>query len=195
MPAERKRLPPLMKLALEMGPLVTFFIANAKAGIFTATAVFMVAMAISLIVTWLMVRRLPTMPLVSGAMVLVFGSLTLVLHDDLFIKVKPTIQNALFGGALLLGLALGKNLLDIAFDGVFRLTAVGWRLLTVRWALFFFVLAGLNEIVWRFFPEKTWVDFKVWGVMPITLVFAMAQVPLLTRHALPEGAEPAEEHL
>jgi intracellular septation protein len=129
------------------------------------------------------------MPLVSGVVVLVFGGLTLFFADDLFIKLKPTIVNALFGTVLLGGLALGRPLLPYVLDSVFQLTDEGWRKLTFRWGVFFFFLAALNEVVWRFFSTDFWVAFKVWGVMPITIAFAMAQVGLLNRHAL----EPANE--
>lgn len=183
---ETRHLHPLAKLVLELGPLVVFFVMNTRAGLFVATAWFMAAMAISLVVMWLLARRLPIMPLVSGAMVLIFGTLTLVLADELFIKMKPTIANVMFGTALLAGLAMGKNLLDIVFDGVFRLTAEGWRKLTIRWGVFFFVLAILNEVVWRGFSTDFWVAFKVWGVMPLTIAFSIAQIGLLTRHALPD---------
>jgi intracellular septation protein len=135
---------------------------------------------------WLLVRRVPVMPLVSAALVLVFGSLTLALHDDVFIKLKPTVVNLFFAAALLAGLAMGRNLLDLVFDGMFRLTPEGWRVLTLRWAGFFVALALLNEILWRNTSTDTWVAFKVWGVMPLTVLFALAQAPLLTRHAAPE---------
>lgn len=184
----RAELNPLVKLVLELGPLVLFFLVNGRAGLFVATAWFMAAMVISIVVMWLLVRRLPIMPLVSCGMVLVFGGLTLVLNDELFIKLKPTIVNLVFASALLGGLAIGRNLLDTVFDGVFRLTPEGWRVLTLRWAFFFVFLALLNEVVWRGFSTDTWVAFKVWGVMPITFLFAMAQFGLISRHSLPEDA-------
>jgi intracellular septation protein len=195
-----------LKLVLEMGPLMAFFLANNRpqlfrpllagalpdalvngpqSGIFIATAVFMVAMVISLVLTRTLMGKLPIMPLVSGAVVLVFGGLTLWLQDDLFIKLKPTIVNTLFGAVLLGGLALGRPLLPFVLDSVFRLTDEGWRVLTLRWGLFFLFLAALNEVVWRLFSTDFWVAFKVWGVMPITIVFAMAQIGVLQRHELP----------
>jgi intracellular septation protein len=128
------------------------------------------------------------MPLVSGLVILVFGGLTIVLRDELFIKLKPTIVNGLFATVLLGGLALGKPLLGYVFGAVFQLTDEGWRKLTLRWGLFFVCLALLNEVVWRTLSTDAWVTFKVFGIMPLTLVFALAQLPLLTRHALPEGA-------
>lgn len=193
----------ITKLLLEMGPLLLFFAANSKpdwfrpivgavfgaglvegekAPIFIATAVFMVGMLASLAATWALYRRLPIMPLVSGAVVLVFGGLTLALHNDLFIKLKPTIVNTLFGTVLLGGLAFGRPLLPYVLDSVFQLDAEGWKKLTFRWGVFFFVLAAINEVVWRTQSTDFWVAFKVWGVMPLTMIFALAQTPMMMRH-------------
>ena len=193
---------PLLKLVLELGPLMVFFFANARG-------------------EWLIERvpgarqsrradlrgdgavhgrhgdradaprgcilhTLPIMPLVSGVVVLVFGALTLWLQDDVFIKMKPTIVNTLFGAVLLGGLVFGKSLLGYVFDSAFHLDAEGWRKLTLRWGLFFLFLAVVNEVVWRSFPTDTWVAFKVWGIMPITLVFTLSQMPLIMRHSLDE---------
>ncbi|MGN6143915.1 MAG: septation protein A [Mesorhizobium sp.] len=204
-PQKRKEaLNPLLKLVLELGPLMVFFFANARgewlAGkfpalaelgepIFIATGLFMAATVISLAVSWLLVRRLPVMPLVSGIVVLIFGALTLYLHNDVFIKMKPTIINSLFGAALLGGLAFGKSLLGYVFDEAFRLDAEGWRKLTLRWGLFFFFLAIVNEVVWRNFSTDFWVAFKVWATMPITILFTVSQMPLIMRHSLEEQAK------
>jgi intracellular septation protein len=186
-----KALNPVLKLALELGPLVLFFFANAYADrfgvaedrrIFAATAIFIVATLIALAVHYALVKKLPIMPLVSGVVVVVFGGLTLWLDNDTFIKLKPTIVNTLFGVVLLAGLAFRKPLLALVLDSVFDLTDEGWRKLTFRWALFFFVLAGLNEIVWRTQTTDVWVSFKVFGIMPLTIAFAVAQTPLLMRH-------------
>ena len=202
-PSEAKaaEMNPLVKFALELGPLVVFFFANARGQwlvakipalgafggpIFVATALFMAATATALLVSWLMTRTLPIMPVVSGLVVLVFGTLTLYLHDDVFIKMKPTIINLLFGGILLGGLAFGKSLLGYIFDSAFHLTPEGWRKLTLRWGVFFLFLAVLNEVVWRNFSTDTWVAFKVWGTMPITILFTLSQMPLVMKHTVEE---------
>ena len=184
----KKQLNPWLKFALELGPLVVFFVTNTRAGLFYGTGAFMVATAVSLLVSWVLIRRIPIMPLVTGVVVLIFGGLTLYLQDELFIKLKPTIVNTLFGAVLLGGLAFGKSLLAVVFEAAFNLTDEGWKKLTFRWALFFFVLAIVNEIVWRNFSTDFWVAFKVWGIMPLTFVFALTQVPLLTRYEAKDGA-------
>ncbi|MGI6856005.1 septation protein A [Mesorhizobium sp. 1B3] len=198
---KKKEINPLLKLALELGPLLVFFFANTRGEaliarfpalgefggpIFLATGLFMVATGIALAASWLLTRTLPLMPLVSGVVVFVFGALTLWLQDDVFIKMKPTIVNTLFGAVLLGGLVFGKSLLGYVFDSAFRLDAEGWKKLTFRWGLFFLFLAVVNEIVWRTFSTDAWVAFKVWGIMPITLVFTFSQMPLIMRHSLDE---------
>ena len=176
--------PQLIKLALELGPLLVFFFVNARLDIFAATAWFMGAMVLSLALSWLLLKKVAVMPLVTGAVVLVFGTLTLLLQDDTFIKMKPTIVNSLFGITLLGGLLFGQSLLKYVFGEVYKLKPEGWRKLTINWGLFFAFLAISNEVVWRMFDTDTWVAFKVWGIMPITVVFSMLQLPLLTRYAL-----------
>src|SRR5262245_5960655 len=173
---------PALKLALDVGPLVLFFVGNARFGIFAATAIFMVAILAALAISYALTRRLPVMALVSAVIVTVFGGLTLVLHDETFIKVKPTIIYALFGATLLFGLLTRKPLLEMVFDSVFSLTEEGWRKLTLRWCLFFFAMALLNEIVWRNTSTDTWVSFKLFGAVPLTFLFAAFQYPLLMRY-------------
>ncbi len=154
-----------------------------------ATAFFMVATVVSLIVSKIVVKHLPLMPFVSGAIVLVFGGLGIYLQNELFIKMKPTIINALFGVVLLGGLFFGKSLLGYVFNAAFRLDDEGWRKLTFRWGLFFLFLAVLNEVVWRNFSDDAWITFKVWGTMPITILFTMSQMPLIMKHSLEDEEE------
>jgi intracellular septation protein len=209
---ERKAINPFVKFVLELGPLGVFFFANFEGDwltaklpalaplgkpIFVATAFFIVATVVALVVSFALTRKLPIMPVVTGIVVVIFGGLTLWLKDDTFIKMKPTIVNSLFGGALLGGLLFGRSLLGYVFDAVFRLTEEGWRKLTFRWGIFFFVLAALNEIVWRAaaalsLSDNVWVNFKVFGIMPITFIFALTQLPLINRYTLPEeGKKPS----
>lgn len=191
------RLSPGLKLALELGPLLLFFAAYSWVGMLPATGVLMVAVLVTLIVTRSMSGRWPAMPLVTAVMVLIFGGLTLVLHDSTFIKVKATIVYCLFGTALLGGLAFGRPLLPIVLDSMLKLTEVGWRQLTLRWGLFFFALAALNEIVWRTQSEAFWVKFKVFGFLPLTMAFALAQTPLIMRQELkdPTAEDRAPDHI
>jgi len=211
---DKQKLAPGLKLVLDLGPLLVFFFANTRpalfapllapflsaellngphAGIFTATAVFIPAVLLALAISYAKTRHLPVMPLVTAIVVVVFGGATLILQDELFIKLKPTIIYVLFGGVLLGGLAFGKPLLGMVFDSVFNLTDEGWRKLTLRWALFFLALAVLNEAVWRTQTTDFWVAFKVFGVVPITFVFAALQYPLLTKYAVTEPAEAKEQ--
>jgi intracellular septation protein len=205
----KPQLSPGLKLALDLGPLLLFFLGNTRpalfapllspflppglltgdhAGIFTATAVFIPAVLIALAVSYALTRHLPVMPLVTAVVVVVFGGLTLALQNETFIKLKPTIIYLLFAAVLLGGLAFRKPLLGMVFDSVFHLTDEGWRKLTLRWALFFVALAVLNEIVWRTQSTDFWVNFKVFGVLPLTFVFGALQYPLLTKYAAPEKA-------
>jgi intracellular septation protein len=138
---------------------------------------------IALAVAYAKTRRIEVMPLVTAVIVVIFGGLTLILHNDTFIKLKPTIIYALFGGTLVAGLLFGKSFLGILFNSVFDLTDEGWRKLTWRWAFFFFALAVLNEIVWRNFSTDFWVSFKLFGVVPLTFLFGALQYPLLTKYA------------
>jgi len=180
-----------LKLLVELGPLVLFFLVNWQAGkhlsdpkqaIFWATGSFMAATIAALLASKYLFRKVAVMPLVTGVFVMVFGGLTLYLQDEQFIKMKPTIVNSIFSALLFTGLMMDRIFLRMVFGDVMRLTVPGWRKLTVRWGLFFLVLALLNEVVWRFFSTDTWVTFKVFGIMPLTMVFAMAQIGLLKRY-------------
>jgi intracellular septation protein len=162
--------------------LLVFFIANAKFHLFVATGAFMVAVVAAIIASYVVTRHVPIMALVTGVIVIVFGTLTLVLHDETFIKVKPTIIYSLFAAVLGGGLLFGRSFIQIMFDQMFNLTPQGWRSLTLRWALFFFALAILNEAVWRTQTTDFWVNFKVFGVTPLTMLFALTQMPLIKRY-------------
>lgn len=189
--AARRELNPWAKMGLEMGPLVLFFVVNGQAGIFWATGLFMAAMAVSLGVMFTLTRHIPPMPLITAAFVGVFGGLTLWLQDETFIKIKPTLVYCLFAAILIAGLMLGRTFLKPLLGAMLAMTDKGWRLLTWRWALFFIALAVLNEIVWRNVSTDAWVTFKVFGFLPLTLAFALAQIPLIRRHEA-EGVEHGE---
>ena len=180
--SQRKALNPMLKFALELGPLALFFIAYGRLGIFAATGILMASVLVTLGVSYAMLRRFPIMPLITAVIVLIFGSLTLVLHDETLIKIKPTALYILFGAALFVGLWLKKPLLKILFDGALHVTDEGWRKLTWRWAFFFLALAVLNEIVWRTQTTDMWVKFKTFGFLPLTLLFALAQAPLIMKY-------------
>ncbi len=183
----------LLKLALELGPLVIFFVTNSMYGIFYATGTFMVATAVSLVASRAILRKIPIMPLVTGVFVLVFGGLTLYLQDETFIKMKPTIVNTLFGFILLGCLAYNQLIWKMLLGDVFRVTDEGWRKLQFRWGCFFLVLAVLNEIVWRNVSTDTWVSFKTFGIMPLSILFGMLMVPVLQRYELVETQSGEQE--
>jgi intracellular septation protein len=207
----RKKVNPLLKLVLEMGPLVLFFLANSKPALFrwlvggffpeslpaekvtmlTSTGVLMAAVLVALAASWVLTKHLPIMPVVTAIAVLFFGGLTFFFQDKTFIQLKPTIVNGLFGAALLGALAFGKLLLPVALDSVLHLDEEGWRKLTLRWGLFFFVLAGLNEFVRLTQSWDFWAGFKSFGIMPLTVIFALSQTPLILKHEIkPEAEEP-----
>ena len=197
--SEEKSVSPGLKFLLELGPIALFVIAYNFGGriapalgitgvleqpIFLATAVLMVVTPIAIGVSWYLARSLPAMPMVTLVIVLIFGGLTLYFQDDTFIKMKPTIINTLFGLALLCGLAMGKSFLKILMDAAFDLDDEGWKILTLRWGLFFLFLAVVNEIVWRNFSESFWVGFKFWGMTGLTMLFVLSQTPMLQRHTV-----------
>ena len=183
----------MFKLATELGPLIVFFVANAKFNLFVATGAFMVAIVAAMIASYVVVRHVPIMAIVTAVIVLVFGTLTLVLHDETFIKVKPTIIYGLFAAILGGGLLFGRSFIAILFNQMFNLTPKGWRILTMRWALFFLGMAALNEIVWRTQSTDFWVAFKAFGAIPITMIFAMTQMPVIKRYHLEPATLEASE--
>jgi intracellular septation protein len=184
---------PLFKFATEVGPLVVFFAANAKFHLFVATGAFMVAIVVAMIASYVVTRHVPLMSLVTGIVVLIFGTLTLVLHDETFIKVQPTIIYSLFALVLGGGLLFGRSFLAVAFDQMFNLTPQGWRILTWRWALFFAAMAILNEVIWRTQSTDFWVNFKLFGVTPLSMAFAVSQMSLIKRHHLEPASLEASE--
>jgi intracellular septation protein len=202
----RKALNPIVKLVLELGPLVLFFAANSrpslfqwlvgpilpaglpaeKVGMLTSTTVLMIAILVTVCISWTLARRMPVVPVVTAAMVLVFGTLTLLLQDKTFVEIKVTIIYCLLGSSLLGAMAFGKLLLPVVLDIAIHLDETGWRALTIRWGLFFFALAGLNELLRHYLTWDQWVTFKSFGVLPLTLLFALAQAPLILRHETKE---------
>lgn len=188
-----RKLDPALKLVLELGPLGCFFLASYRYGLHVATGVLMVGVVAALAASYALTRRLPVMPVVTAVAVLVFGALTFYFDNPVFIKIKPTVINCIFGAALLGGLALDKPLLPIVLDSALHLDEEGWRKLTFRWGLFFFVLAALNEVVWRTQSDVFWSGFKVFGTMPITVVFALCQVPLIMKHEA-KPSTPQDDH-
>lgn len=181
------------KLLIDLGPLIVFFAVNAWFGIFPATAAFMAAIVAAMIVSKLVYRHVSPMLWFSAVMVLVLGSITLYFHNETFIKIKPTIYYLMIAAVLTFGLFTGRNflkmLLGTAYPG---LSERGWRLLTRNWAVFFAVMAMVNEAVWRTTSTDFWIGFKLWGFLPATFIFAIANVPMLTRHGMKLG-DTAEE--
>ncbi len=184
---------------LEVFPLAIFFIGNSRAdqffdieksqNIFYATAAFMIALVVSLTVKWVLERKIAMMPIVTLFIVLIFGGLTLYLQDELFIKLKPTIVNTLFGTILLGGMLFNKYLITYVMGPFLNLEPIGWKKLNFMWGIFFLCLAVVNEIVWRNFSTDTWVDFKVFGIMPITIIFSMATMVSINKHLIADEDE------
>lgn len=173
---------PILKLLIEIGPLVAFFAAYGRAGIYWATGVLMAATLVALVASWRLLGKVSPVPVVTAVLVIVFGGLTFLLDDPRFIKMKPTMINLIFAGVLVVGVAMGKSPLKLMLGEAFSLTAEGWRKLSYRWAAFFLVLAVVNELIWRNFSESAWVNFKVFGILPLTFVFAIAQIALIRKY-------------
>lgn len=182
--APKKHLAPLPKLALDLGPLLLFFFANSYGGIYFATGAFMVATIVTLAISYYLIRRFPVMPIFTAVIVMVFGALTLWLHDETFIKLKPTIIYVMFAAILLFGLATGRPLFQLVLDGAFHMKEEGWKKLTLNWSLFFLAMAVVNEFVWRSFTTDQWVTFKTFGFLPLTLAFALLQAPIMAKYAI-----------
>src|SRR6185295_3185419 len=170
---------PIVKLLIDLGPLIVFFLTYYKAGIYWATGVLMLATIVALAVSRVVMGRFAVAPAVTAVLVVIFGGLTFWLDDPSFIKMKPTIIKLLFAGVLGFGIYTGRPLLKMFMGEALRLTDEGWQKMTVRWAAFFLGMAVLNEIVWRNFSESAWVNFKVFGILTLTFLFAMAKVGLI----------------
>jgi intracellular septation protein len=177
---------PLIKLAFDLGPLILFFVAFKYADIYVATGVFMAATLAALGFGYMTTRKLSPMPLITAIIVVIFGGLTLYLKNDTFIKMKPTVLYAFFGIILLGGLAFKRLFIKAVFAQAFELDEEGWRKLTWRWGFFALFLAVLNEVIWRNFSTDIWVDFKVWAIIPLIFLFALAQTPLVMKHQIEE---------
>lgn len=172
-----------MKLLLDFFPLAVFFgVYKFGGGLMPATAALIGCTLISLVITYIKERKLALNPLISGVVIAIFGGLTLYLNDAIFIKMKPTLVNLVFATILLGGLALKKSPLKPLLDSALTLDNAGWQKLTLRWGIFFIFLAVLNEMIWRNYSEAFWVNFKVFGMMPLTLIFMLCQYPLIMRH-------------
>ena len=184
---------PLVKLGIEYGPVMIFFLAWLVKGIFVATGALMIATLLAVAASRIVMKRIPPMLLVTAALVMSFGALTIYLHDATFIKMKPTILYVLFASILATGLVWQKPLLKTLFGEIFHMKEEGWRLLTYRFIGFFAFLAVMNEIVWRNFSEATWMGFKFPGLMLLTLLFMMLQVTLISKYQIAEASSDSSE--
>ncbi len=185
--------PPVwVKPTADYGPLIVFFIAYVRFDLMAATAALMAATAVALALSLFFERRIPMMPVITATVVGIFGGLTLWLDDEMFIKLKPTIVQGLISAVLLVGLMFGKPLLRPVMGTTWPMDDVGWRRLTFRFGCFFAVMAVVNEIVWRTQSTDTWVAFKVFGLMGMTFVFGLFQMPLLNRHHIPDAKQASE---
>jgi intracellular septation protein len=188
-PASPHNEPKWLSPTVDYGPLIVFFVAYFLGGLLTATAALMAATAAALVLSLAVRRKVPLLPVITAAIVGVFGGLTLWLEDETFIKMKPTIIQALFAVVLLGGLAFNRPLLKPLLGAALPpMDDAGWRRLTFRYALFFVAMAILNEVIWRTQSTDFWVTFKVFGIVGLTLLFGLAQMPLISRHRLPEQA-------
>jgi intracellular septation protein len=183
--------PPWLRPAVDYGPLAGFFLTYVVAGLMAATAVVIVLSIVAALAAWIFTRTIPAMPLITAAIVAVFGGLTLWLQDETFIKMKPTIVQALIAVILIAGLVVRRPLLKPLLGTMLPPMADhAWRTLTLRYALFFLAMAALNEVVWRTQSTDVWVSFKVFGILALTMLFAIAQLPFLNRHRLEPEASP-----
>lgn len=179
------RLTSTQKLLLDFAPLAVFFVAFKLADVMVATMALVVTTLVSIAIIYLCERKIALAPLISGILVTVLGGLSVALKDEQFIKMKPTLVNSLFATTLLVGAyGYGRGFLRYVLDVAIHLTDEGWLILSRRWGFFFLFLAGLNEVIWRNFPTDFWVDFKVFGMFTLTMVFAGVQLKMIERYKL-----------
>ena len=176
----------ILKLFIDIGPLAVFFIFYTRSGLQDSILPLMIATVIAVIISYILERKITIMPTVGAGIVLIFGGLTIYFNDEMFIKMKPTIINALFAIILYGGVVLKKPLLKYLLGAALKLEGQGWKILTQRWIAFFIALAVLNEIVWRTQSTDIWVSFKVFGILPITFIFTMSQFPLIKKYQIEE---------
>ncbi|MDC0233178.1 septation protein A [Pelagibacteraceae bacterium] len=172
----------IYKLLIDIGPLAVFFIFYTRNGLQASILPFMIATVIAVLFSYILEKKIPIMPTVGAGIVLIFGGLTIYFDNEVFFKMKPTIINLLFAAILYGGMLIKKPLLKILLGAALKLKEEGWRILTHRWIGFFIALAILNEIVWRTQSTDLWVNFKVFGILPITFLFTMIQFPLIKKY-------------
>ena len=176
-----------LKFIADFGPLLIFFTIYYKSGNNLSIAIppLIIATIVAVVVVYFIEKKIPYVPLIGGIIISLFGGLTLYFNNPVFLYMKPTIINIIFASGLIIGkIFFNKNFLKFFFKTAFQLDEMGWDKLNFRWAYFFFFLAFLNEIVWRTQPETTWVNFKVWGMLPITFIFTALQLPLINRYKI-----------
>jgi intracellular septation protein len=176
-----------LKFITDFGPLLIFFTIYYKSGNNLSVAIppLIVATLIAVIIMYFVEKKIPYVPLIGGIIISLFGGLTLYFDNPIFLYMKPTIVNIIFASILIISkIFFDKNFLKFFLQTAFQLDEAGWNKLNFRWAYFFIFLALLNEIVWRTQPETTWVNFKVWGMLPITFIFTGLQLPLINRHKI-----------
>ncbi len=187
---KEEQVSPVLKLCIDLGPLILFFITDELYDIFIATGVLLAAVIVSFVVSWILTHKIPILPSVSLLFVLVFGGLTLALGDEEFIKIEVSLTNALCGIVLLGGLIWNQSLLSIVFGSMLEIDEDGWKKLTFRLGLFMIALALLNEIV-RQFASDYWIIFRVWGILGLNVIFLITQIPIMKRHLIEENGDPS----
>jgi intracellular septation protein len=188
-----KELPQGLKLALDFAPLVAFFVTYKIGGVYWATGIIIALTVLSLIIGYALTGKLAKFPLFSGILITIMGGLTLYLQNDMFVKMKPTVANLLFAAILGGGLLMNRTFLKDLLGSALEMPQTAWRNLTWRWVVFFLVLAGLNEYVWRTMSEDAWVNFKVFGLMGLTMLFALANAPFMAKHMKGENPNPSAD--